>query len=326
MVDAASYGLYSTPTNSPSGAGSYDTMLVQRSSTDVVTQLYVPRVAGSFMSWRGSTDTGATWTAWHQLVDANTSQTIGGAKTFSAAVNAPSYTSSIINNVGFFGTASQAQKIDVLSGGSTTGIGVYSGSFSGSFQGTGTVGPGTVDSLALFNGTTVISSSVMFQSASNIGIGFSTPIYKLEVSGSQRIRSGSLGVNVAPNATVGRIDASNDVVAFSSDERLKTNVELITSSLIKINTLHGFTFTWNDLANTVAGYDTTTRHVGVYAQEIQRILPEAVKLAPFDNDGFDNSLSGEHYLTVQYEKIVPLLIEAIKELKKEIDELRSQIV
>ena len=62
--------------------------------------------------------------------------------------------------------------------------------------------------------------------------------------------------------------------------------------------------------------------VGVFAQDVQAVLPEAVKLAPFDNDGNNKSISGENYLTVQYEKIVPLLIEAIKEQQKQIDELK----
>jgi len=60
----------------------------------------------------------------------------------------------------------------------------------------------------------------------------------------------------------------------------------------------------------------------VFAQDVQAVLPEAVKLAPFDNNGNNESISGENYLTVQYEKIVPLLIEAIKEQQKQIDELK----
>ena len=64
-------------------------------------------------------------------------------------------------------------------------------------------------------------------------------------------------------------------------------------------------------------------YVGVYAQDVEKVQPEAVDLAPFDNDGEDNSISGENYLTVQYEKLVPLLVESIKELKAEIEELKK---
>ena len=59
------------------------------------------------------------------------------------------------------------------------------------------------------------------------------------------------------------------------------------------------------------------------AQELQKILPELVVPAPFDTDADGNSISGENYVTVHYDKIVALLIEAIKELKKEIDEIKK---
>jgi hypothetical protein len=159
----------------------------------------------------------------------------------------------------------------------------------------------------------------------NVGIGTTSPTYKLEVTGDVKFNTGALGVNVNPNATDGRIDASNDIVAFSSDRRLKTNVQLIENPIGKIRNLSGFTYNWNKKANELAKYDTKQSFVGVYAQEVQAVLPEAVKLAPFDNDGNDKSISGENYLTVQYEKIVPLLIEAIKEQQKQIDELKMKI-
>ena len=166
---------------------------------------------------------------------------------------------------------------------------------------------------------------VFVSSSGNVGIGTTTPSYKLDISGDTRVNAGALGVNVTPNATDGRIDAGNDIVAYSSDRRLKTNIQPLVSSLVKVQSLNGFTYHWNDLAHKLAGFNTESRLVGVYAQEVQRILPEAVKLAPFDNDGTDRSISGENYLTVQYEKLVPLLIEAIKELKAEVDELKRRL-
>ena len=56
---------------------------------------------------------------------------------------------------------------------------------------------------------------------------------------------------------------------------------------------------------------------------VEEVQPEAVDLAPFDNDGEDKSISGDNYLTVKYDKLVPLLIESIKELKAEIEELKK---
>ena len=76
-------------------------------------------------------------------------------------------------------------------------------------------------------------------------------------------------------------------------------------------TLSGFYYEPNETAQSL-GYDVV-REVGVSAQEVQKILPEIVVPAPID----------DKYLTVRYEKMVPLLIEAIKELKAEIDELKG---
>jgi hypothetical protein len=131
--------------------------------------------------------------------------------------------------------------------------------------------------------------------------------------------------NITTLTGTGTFSTNGNVIAFASDKRLKTNIKPIKNPLDKVKSLNGFTYNWNDKAKALANYDTEESLVGVFAQEIQEVLPEAVKLAPFDNDMTGNSISGENYLTVQYEKIVPLLIEAIKDQQKQIDELKSKI-
>jgi hypothetical protein len=105
----------------------------------------------------------------------------------------------------------------------------------------------------------------------------------------------------------------------ASDRRLKNNITNIPNALDKIKTLNGVTFNWeNNIFKT-----ERTNDIGVIAQEVQSVLPEAVALAPFDIDSEGNSKSGENYLTVYYEKLIPLLIEGIKELKAENDTLKE---
>ena len=99
-----------------------------------------------------------------------------------------------------------------------------------------------------------------------------------------------------------------DVIAFySSDKRLKDNIVRIENPLEKVGKIGGYTFDWNDNQETYTGKD-----VGVIAQEIQEVLPELVTER-------DNG-----YLAVKYEKIVPLLIESIKELKQEVDDIKQK--
>ena len=117
----------------------------------------------------------------------------------------------------------------------------------------------------------------------------------------------SLGVGVAASGTGGTIRATNDIVAFySSDERLKDNIELIPDALQKVEQLRGVMFDWNDKQDIYEGHDT-----GIIAQDVQKVLPELI----------EERESG--YLAVKYEKLVGLLIEAIKDLKTELDDLKS---
>jgi hypothetical protein len=130
----------------------------------------------------------------------------------------------------------------------------------------------------------------------------------VSIFGSLRV-GGATGVQGA----TGTIQATNDITAYFSDERLKTRFENIQNPIEKINKLSGFYFEANELAQSL-GYGNK-REVGVSAQEMIEVLPEIVVPAPID----------EKYWTVKYEKIAPLLIEAIKEQSKEIKEQSKEI-
>ena len=151
-----------------------------------------------------------------------------------------------------------------------------------------------------------------------------TTIMNLSESGANI--SQALGVGTAASGTNGEIRATNAITAFYSDARLKTVKGNIENALEKVANLNGILYTENDLAKQF-GYDSDDTYVGLIAQEVQAVLPEIVKPAPFDiekqEDGTETSKSGQNYLTIQYEKMIPLLVEAIKDLKAEIDSLKA---
>jgi hypothetical protein len=124
--------------------------------------------------------------------------------------------------------------------------------------------------------------------------------------------------NVVVNG--GNLIATGEVTAFFSDERLKDFKGNIDNALEKILGLNGYYYTENDIAKSL-GYNNDKLQVGVSAQEVQKVLPEVVEKAPIS---YREDVT-EDYLTVKYEKMVPLLIEAIKEQQSQIDELRAMI-
>jgi hypothetical protein len=118
----------------------------------------------------------------------------------------------------------------------------------------------------------------------------------------------SLGVGVAATGATGEIVATGDITAYySSDERLKDNITPLSNALDKINQIGGYEFDWNS-DSSHSGHD-----VGVIAQEIEKVLPEVV----VDRD--------TGYKAVRYDKIVALLIQAVKEQQLQIDELKSKL-
>ena len=145
-------------------------------------------------------------------------------------------------------------------------------------------------------------------------------------NGSERARISSAGgfsVGTTSDPGAGAIYATGNITAFFSDKRLKNVSGKIENALDKVKSLSGVYYTMNDVAK-ANGYDSDETQVGVLAQEVEAVLPEIVKPAPFDLDENNNSKSGENYKTVQYEKLVPLLIEAIKELEAQVAELKAK--
>lgn len=124
------------------------------------------------------------------------------------------------------------------------------------------------------------------------------------VATSSNVTFGSMLVGSAtwPSGTVaGQIRASHDVVAYSSsDARLKTDIETIPNALEKVLQLNGVTFTWNTSNQEIHGHEG--RDTGILAHEVAAVLPEVVTTR---EDGF---------MAVRYEKMIGLLIEAVKEL------------
>ena len=123
-------------------------------------------------------------------------------------------------------------------------------------------------------------------STGNVGIGTTTPAYKLHV--------------------YGRIKTSG--ITESSDERLKENINDLTASLEKVLQLRGVTYNWKDKTD----YSSATQ-IGLIAQEVKNIIPELVDQ---DQEGF---------YSVQYSHLVPLLVEAIKELNSLLNQTQNNV-
>ena len=159
------------------------------------------------------------------------------------------------------------------------------------------------------NAETVVSGSSQITLSSTTGYG---TVINQNLLTTSNVQHASLGIGMAASGTAGRIDATNDVVAFSSsDIRFKENIKPIENAIDKIRKISGNTYDWKEENKIEHGYEGND--VGVIAQEIEAVLPQLVQTRE----------SG--YKAVKYDKLVALLIEGIKEQQLQIEQLRIDL-
>ena len=219
-----------------------------------------------------------------------TTQTFSGIKTFSAPITASAGVSGSASSTGSFGRMVVGSS-GLAQSGSTL------------FEIKGQQG-------TLFNVTDEMSGSIF--SANTI-----SGISVIEAFSDQSVKLGPVSnrvtIDISGNVSASAdIVADGDVIAFNaSDMRLKNNLKVIEGALDKIDGIAGYEFDWNDNS---PGWARQRGHdVGVVAQEIEKIHPEIV----------EERKNG--YLGVDYKRLVPLLIQSIKELKQEVEELKKKV-
>ena len=151
--------------------------------------------------------------------------------------------------------------------------------------------------LAFYAGTTLRSQLISYSNKTYFGHANSSATWEFN-NGSARASISSAGL----------LTVANDVIAFGSpsDKRLKENIKPIESALDKVSKLQGVTFDWKQ-----KGITNLKEDIGFIAQDVKEVVPELVRE---NEDGM---------LSMRHQGVTPILLEAIKELKAEIEELKK---
>jgi hypothetical protein len=182
------------------------------------------------------------------------------------------------------------------------------------------LGSGTGISTTTGAGTLTVNNTGVTSNVAGTGVSVSGATGAVTISigqavaTSSNVQFNSLGVGTAGSGTAGEIRATNNVTAYYSDIRLKTKVGDITDPLGKVRQIETMLYHANETAVEL-GYDASIIEVGLSAQSVQAVQPEAVAPAPID----------DKYLTVRYERLVPLLLESVKALEDRIIELEAKL-
>ena len=240
-----------------------------------------------------------------------------------SAINASNVSTGTIANARTTAATANGASTIVLRGtsGEFSAGAITGSSFTGSGSGLTSI-PNSATTAASANGaSTIVARDASGNFTANVGT-FTTVAGTLSTASQTNItatgtltnlQATSFGCGTAASGTAGEIRATNNVTAyFSSDERLKDNVQVIANALAKVLQIRGVEFDWNNLDEPEDGYFVRKHDIGVIAQEIEKVLPEVVGTR---EDGMK---------AVKYDRIIPLLIEAIKELKAEVDALKGK--
>ena len=307
-----------TPTSGTAGA-----------VTAPILQLGRSNFAGSGISWYSS-----SYTAWSTYMATASATSVGPTSNITAPTGTLVTSWALRNFVENASGYGWTWESGTSTGNPTVVAEIRSSDGSAKFNGTLSVGAsftaGTNVSAGFYQDATngayrsIVASGVANGFYFQNNAGASTAMY-VGLDGTYK---GLIGIgNTSPAQALhvtGQIIATSEITAYYSDRRLKENVKPIDNAVEKVLKLNGITYNPNELAESF-GFERDLDVVGLFADEVESVLPQAVKPAPFDQTAEGVSKSGENYKTVQYEKLVPLLVEAIKEQQKQIAQL-SELV
>ena len=337
-ITAALAGNASTATTATNIAAGVANQIPYQSTVATTAFIAAPTVTGSVLSWNGSafayatniaTATSATTatnlaggsagTIPYQSAAGTTVQLAAGTAGYLLQANGAAAPTWVVAPVANNGTLTMAVSGTGLSGSATftanqsgnstftvtsnatnanTGSTIVARDASGNFS------AGTITATLSGNASTATSAT----SATTA----TTATTANATNTSNNFQMNSLGVGTAGSGTAGEIRATNNVTAYYSDDRLKTRLGSIEGALDKVKTLDTFYYEANETAQAL-GYEAI-REVGISAQQVQAVMPETVAPAPID----------DKYLTVRYERLVPLLLAAIKELEAKVAALEAK--
>jgi hypothetical protein len=330
-ITAALSGNATTATTATNIAGGAANQVVYQSGSGTTAFATAPTVTGSVLSWNGSAfayaTNIATATSATSATTATTATNLAGGSAGTIPYQSAAGTTAMLaaGTAGFLlqanGAAAPTWVTAPVANNGTLTLAVSGTGLTGSA--TFTANQATTSTFTVTSNATsanTVSAIVARDASGNFSAGTITASLTGNASGSaatftstsQNSQFNSVGVGTAGSGTAGEIRATNNITAYYSDDRLKTRLGNIENALDKVKTLDTFYYEANETAQAL-GYKPV-RDVGISAQQVQAVMPETVAPAPID----------DKYLTVRYERLVPLLLAAIKELEAKVAALEAK--